>query len=155
MFNDLSLAEGSTDKKGRLAEERFLGLAVELIRDKSWVVSLTPASPVHDFQGVDAIITIELRNGDLCRVPVQVKSSESGVQHHLRRYKSHWVYRVVYSIVNDDVTDARVLARLEHDLLHVRLNNYTYDELLVEIESSQLPDHLEERYQSRPSIALP
>ena len=126
--------------RGLAAERRFL----ELIQSgneslPSWILGGRLAPPLYDAQGVDCLVTIERPDSSTVTVPVQIKSSHGHAIEHLIQNPSHWFWRVIIIIVNDELTDEELAKQLTGELRHARLRHYNFEELFATIECNPEP----------------
>ncbi len=99
-------------KRGALNEKRFFEAATRLITWKrKLVISVRQSSPELDARGVDGIIKITLPKGstrESMSVPVEVKSSRSGVNRWKIVHREHYEAGVLVFYIKDDMLQYRL-----------------------------------------------
>ncbi len=128
--------------KGLEAEERFLCVVRKLLK-RPWLQEIRQAPPNYDACGIDAVARIQRKSdGEFIRVPVQIKSSEAGVEYHFAKRPDHWFARVVCVVVSDKMASKAVARAFEKALEHVRTHGYDFEDLFREIEETSVPLHV-------------
>lgn len=125
----------AAEERGRLVEVRFFEVAQKTELIAPWIHSIRPATPHQDACGVDAIATVKRYVGDLVRVPIQIKSTAGDVELHLLRHKEHWLTRMVFVVVNEDMRASGIRDQLRRYLHHVRTHRYDFNEFFYEVDS--------------------
>lgn len=131
----METAMDTAEERGRLVEVKFFEMVQAPERIAPWVHSIRPATPHQDAYGIDAIATVKRYIGDLVRVPIQIKSTSADVSFHLLKHKEHWMTRMVFVIVHDDMKPRSIYTQLRTGLLHVRTHCYDFNEFFYEVDS--------------------
>lgn len=125
----------AAEERGRAVEVKFFEVVQKTQLIAPWVHSIRPATPHQDAYGIDAIATVKRYGGYMVRVPIQIKSTVEDVAHHLLKYKEHWMVRMVFVIVHNDMRAETIRTQLLNGLLHVRTHCYDFNEFFYEVDS--------------------
>lgn len=121
-------------EKGSDGEQRFFDVA-KPEQIACWVVSVESATGQQNARGIDAVVTIKRRGtNELVRVPIQVKSSQHGVECYYLSRLSYWWNRVPCVVVNEERSDGNILAQLRAQLDHPRKHRYDFEEIFADAE---------------------
>lgn len=112
--------------RGMQAERRFEEIAVSLTGTLP-IVAVRHASRALDSRGVDFIITLTVSSSENIRVPVQVKSSEWGVQKYQAKYKHYEYHRIIIIVVNSHRTNVDIVNELCTALKNILNTGMRYD----------------------------
>jgi hypothetical protein len=125
--------------KGMENEERFLKLVKQAVLP-SWIPGIVRSTLKEDACGIDAVAAVaRWKGGAFVRVPIQIKSSYTGVEHHFLKYPQDWRARVVVVVVNEYHSNKAILEELTKALKHVRMHQYDYEDIFQFIECAVIP----------------
>lgn len=121
--------------KGFHNELRFESVANGVSQDRPrWFLGVELVGPYFDDRGVDAVAAIMNAQGKNVLVPLQIKSSLTGIKKHLDRYPDDWIDRVPIIVVNDRRTDDRVRNELYRQLKHIQRGRYDFSEFFKQFD---------------------
>lgn len=126
--------EKASTLRGRLAEERFIALARSLT-NKSLVRRVKKASTTLDILGVDVIIFLYSLSGKKdIKVPVQIKSSFTGLRSYQQNHPRHIEAGVICIVVNELIPDEHIIKELSKRLEEIQWNNHEYTDFFARLK---------------------
>lgn len=95
--------------RGKEAEGGFVFLARALQTTVPWLIKINCPGRKLDASGIDVIAAIEpLKSKRLVKVPIQIKSSEIGVQQYQKKRPDCIAAGVIVVVINEMLTDESI-----------------------------------------------
>lgn len=131
--------------RGALSQRRYLDSVAILREDTpSWFIGLILGDFELDLRGVDAIAYItypgEYR---VSRVPIQIKSSYSGIREFEEEQKKYGGENIVVVLVRDDISSNQFRRYTFTELQRIRAENIRFDDYFARLFAQQLSNGAE------------
>lgn len=124
--------------RGKAAEKRFMTLARSVKIDSVEKVSVWPAGRLLDRNGVDFTVYFRTESAHVHKVPVQVKSSFSGVLAYRRKYEEHIRAGIVTIVVNDFRTDEHIMNELKMKFMNLMEQGVDFTEFFAQLRTKRV-----------------
>lgn len=137
-------------EKGARSEERFFDAAtVRLHNTPQWLIGITRADIELDLRGIDAMAYVLYPGESRAeRIPIQVKSSWGGTNHHRAAHPELAKANIVYIVILDDLNDVAIRRILYAELDKRRSRKIRYERILRKIVGDPLSLRAERRRQN-------
>ena len=127
------------EARGREAEDRFLRITRSLRNSFSWITAVSRAGKRLDNTGVDIIVHLKpYHSGEVIKVPVQIKSSKSGVCKFWRVHDDLRDSGILVFVINDECSDADIALRLLVKLDDVIVEKQNFNKLIKQLKAENV-----------------
>ncbi len=123
-------------RKGFANERRFRKLMNKAIKDCKkkfpdlYLRAVKKADTIWDHLGIDCFLVLKNRYGEICRMPIQIKSSQAGKEKFLDESDESSRENIFCVVVNENIPDKKIVRQVIRPIIRSYRKKGGYSEFL-------------------------